>query len=182
MDRDSYYLNIHTAQHPAGAMRGQLDTGALVVPLTADAVTDGGEEDATGTTYLQVSFVAGLVCLYTVTDATPPFVGYHLHEGERGVDGPVVVEFEPPDDATGEVSECLELEEAQIAIDIETHYLQIHTEDHPDGAVRGDDRRDPRDLSPPRRPPPLTGARGGRRYAARDAGARRGLDRFHQPR
>jgi hypothetical protein len=168
-DRDNYYLNIHTAQHPAGAVRGQIDTFGIIVDLSADEVVDGGEEGATGTFYGQAGFMTGRVCHWVVTDGvTPPFTAMHTHRGPAGEDGPPIIEHEPPDDDTGEVSECYDIDQDllfDVIVDLDGHYLQVHTEDHPDGVI-----------------PELAGARRSRGYAAADAGARRGLDRLHQPR
>jgi hypothetical protein len=143
-DRDNYYLNVHNTQHPAGAVRSQIDAGALVVELTGEkVVVDGeagrGEPGATGTLYAQTSFETGFHCQWLVVNATPPFTAAHIHTGAPDEAGPPVLQFTPPDDETGEVSECVDIgldQLHEIAFEAE-HYFQVHTADYPDGAVRG---------------------------------------------
>jgi hypothetical protein len=73
-------------------------------------------------------------------DEEDAVVAAHIHVGDAGVAGDVVVPLftEPP---TGEMTGCvsgvdLELIAAMIA-DPAGYYVNIHTEDFPDGAVRG---------------------------------------------
>jgi hypothetical protein len=68
--------------------------------------------------------------------ATPTAV--HLHRGSAGTNGPVVAEFEPPsmegatDLCEGATPELIE----DILANSEGYYLDLHTAEFPDGAVR----------------------------------------------
>lgn len=74
------------------------------------------------------------------TDADP-VVGVHVHRGAEGVNGPVVVDFGPNELA---LMGCVTDERAILGpivagllADPGGYYLDVHTADHPDGAIRG---------------------------------------------
>ena len=75
----------------------------------------------------------------SVEDIMLPAIGAHLHEGDAGENGPIVVELIPPD-ASGVSSGCEEVSrELALAIiqDPEGYYVNVHTEDFEKGAIRG---------------------------------------------
>ncbi len=98
-----YYVNIHTSTHPAGVMRGQLQKDVLtflshlrgneeVPPVStsgsADVLTTVrvSRNDAGNITGGKVDFAAS----YRF-DAAVTLVGFHIHNGNIGVSGPVVI-------------------------------------------------------------------------------------------
>jgi hypothetical protein len=80
------------------------------------------------------------VCFEIVVfDITLPAIGAHIHEGPVGVAGPVDVALTPPD-ASGRSSGCVSLdheEVSEIIQEAEEYYVNVHTVDFPDGAIRG---------------------------------------------
>ncbi len=74
-----------------------------------------------------------------VSNITLPSVGTHIHEGAKGVAGPVVVPFTAPD-ANGVAAGCATPDAAlmtRIMQNSENFYVNVHTSDFPAGAIRG---------------------------------------------
>jgi hypothetical protein len=100
-----------------------------------------GDEDGSGTAKLRLNQGRQRIC-YTlsVSDITLPAVGAHIHTGAAGVAGDVVVTLEPPD-ATGVSTGCVTGVERSLIKAIRKHpadyYVNVHTTDFLDGAVRG---------------------------------------------
>ncbi|HEU4426393.1 MAG TPA: CHRD domain-containing protein [Pilimelia sp.] len=150
----NFYVNVHNAQHPGGAIRAQLGPtrptdllNLLRGPLVAVAdgsqeVPDGADPDGHG-----VAFVRGQAM--TITFAvnygriTPPTAA-HIHTGVFGVNGPVAVGFFSapgglPANFTavsGVVNAAAPLV-AQINSQPGNYYVNLHTADFPGGAIRG---------------------------------------------
>jgi CHRD domain len=137
----SYYVNVHTAEFPGGAVRGQLvgtSTASFgwVGTLELKGTT---EPNASGTAALRLRSDAGQVCYkLQVANVTLPTVAAHIHRGAAGVNGPVVVPFNAPD-AAGKSSGCTEAA-ASLITEITGgpagFYVNVHTKEHPGGAIR----------------------------------------------
>lgn len=136
-----YYVNVHTSDFPAGAIRGQL-TGTSSASLGwIRALTLNGttEPNATGTAVVRIRSDDGLVCYRLhVANVTLPTVAAHIHRGGAGVSGPVVVGFTAPG-ADGNSSGCSPAAKSLID-DIVGNpagfYINVHTKEHPGGAIR----------------------------------------------
>lgn len=121
----------------------QAATVTLTADLTAEAeVPDPGPEGATGTAALTIDDETGEICFELTIDGLEEgdaVVAAHIHAGEAGVAGDVVVPLftEPTDDMTG----CVEGTDLELVADIIAnpgeYYVNIHTELYPGGAVRG---------------------------------------------
>lgn len=140
-----FYVNVHTTDFPAGALRAQLRQPANAVLLTstmngANEKPNPGDADGTGTGNVLIFTDTGRLC-YTmaVANITLPTAAAHIHRGAADVAGPVVVPFQGPG-ATGTASGCL-TPDPTIARDIAANpasfYTNAHTRDFPGGAVRG---------------------------------------------
>jgi hypothetical protein len=137
----SYYVNVHTGEFPAGAIRGQLSgssTNSFGWVGTLD-LKGTSEPNAKGTAALRIRKDAGLVCYRLhVENVTLPTTASHIHRGDAGVNGPVVVPFTAPG-ANGESSGCATV--AGTLIDEilgkpSGFYVNVHTTEHPAGAIR----------------------------------------------
>jgi hypothetical protein len=137
----SYYVNVHTADFPAGAVRGQLvgtstSSFGWVGTLELKGTT---EPNASGTAALRLRSDAGQVCYkLQVANVTLPTVAAHIHRGAAAVSGPVVVPFTAPD-AAGKSSGCAEAAAsliAEITGNPAGFYVNVHTKEHPGGAIR----------------------------------------------
>jgi hypothetical protein len=141
----SFYVNVHTTDFPAGALRAQLRLPTSVVifnsPMSGtNERPNPGDADGTGTTTLQIFPDTGRLC-YTmvVANVILPTVAAHIHRGGADIAGPVVVPFTGPD-ATGASKGCVTPDPALVRDIVQnpaSFYTNAHTRDFPGGAVRG---------------------------------------------
>ena len=114
-------------------------TGEAEVNDTGDP--NQGDLDGIGSATITVNSGQGEVCHeLSVAGITLPAIGAHIHEGVAGENGPIVVPLEPPPDANGVSSGCEEVSrELALAIiqDPENYYVNVHTSDFENGALRG---------------------------------------------
>lgn len=137
----SFYVNVHTAEFPGGAIRGQLagtsaDSFGTVKTLQLAGTT---EPNAKGVAALRIRKDAGLVCYrLTAEQVTLPTTGAHIHRGAAGANGPVVVPFTPPG-ASGVSSGCAAAAATvidELVANPAGFYVNVHTTEHPAGAMR----------------------------------------------
>jgi hypothetical protein len=135
-----YYVNVHTAGFPGGAIRGQLagarPTVGTILHLDLKGTT---EPNASGTAILRFRRDAQLVCYrLRVQNVTLPTVGAHIHRGAAGTNGPVVVAFEAPG-ASGTSTGCAAAQTSlidDILANPAGYYVNVHTKEHAGGALR----------------------------------------------
>jgi CHRD domain len=147
-----FYVNVHTSAFPNGAVRGQLQRADLEGALLAAQLSganeigpDGqpgvGDEDGEGVATVTVHPEEGRVCFQlSVSGITLPALAAHIHEGRPTLNGGIVVTLEAPD-AAGRSSGCVLAVDALLVSDLfqnpGAYYVNVHTTDFPDGAVRG---------------------------------------------
>jgi len=107
----------------------------------ANEVPGPGDPDGTGTAAVTIDMANSQVC-YTlaVQNITLPATAAHIHRGEVGVKGPVVVPLDLVPDASGNATSCVKADSAllnEIATNPAGFYVNVHTSDFPDGAERG---------------------------------------------
>ena len=115
-----WYLNVHTAAFPGGAIRGQ---------LTGTSAADAGT-----TISLDLKGCYRLVA----RSVTLPTTAAHIHKGAASVNGPVVVPFNAPG-ADGTSSGCATADPSLISDILANragYYVNVHTKEHPTGAIR----------------------------------------------
>ncbi|HVR42285.1 MAG TPA: CHRD domain-containing protein, partial [Thermoanaerobaculia bacterium] len=142
-----YYVNVHTTQFPAGAVRGQLTSAGGVLrgnALSGEAEYPGpGDEDGGGAFILTLDdSLTQLTYDVVVTDIGTDFTGAHIHEAPEGVDGPVIVALmtssAPFVDGRMQGSAAIPAElGARFVETPELFYVNVHTSAFPAGAVRG---------------------------------------------
>jgi hypothetical protein len=141
-DPGSYYLNVHTSDFAAGAVRGQL-TGTSTASfgwVVAVDLKGTSEPNATGTAVVRIRKDAGLVCYRLhAANVTLPTIAAHIHRGAAAVNGPVVVPFAAPG-ADGNSSGCVTASPSTLIDEIIANpagfYVNVHTSEHPAGAIR----------------------------------------------
>ena len=97
---------------------------------------EGAGEDAGGDFSGFVDTSKGTLCYYLETYGLENVTAAHLHKGDKDENGPPVVTLKANED--DEV--CAQVEAdvlMDIARDEEGYYVNVHTEAHPQGAVRG---------------------------------------------
>lgn len=139
-------------------------TSVFVIPADPDMVPDGGEPGASGTFTLYLNSNTETVYYeIELTGVTPPYdspalTATHIHEGDPGETGPPRVVFDDPqpqDDGTLRSSGFVEgpfvtgaedddgndqgagFSLSQIEANPGGFYVDVHTEDFPTGAARG---------------------------------------------
>lgn len=144
------YSGAFAGMSGTGDMSGSTDTTGAVIgeaiswstTLTGAAeVPAPGDPDGTGSAAITVDSANGQVC-YTlsVQNVTLPAQAAHIHRGAAGEPGDVVVPFDLAPDANGSATGCVAVEAAlltEIAQNPTGFYVNIHTSDFPDGALRG---------------------------------------------
>lgn len=109
----------------------------LTAQLAGSAETD---EDGTGTATLVLDPDAGTACWEMTAENIDPVTISHIHEGAEGVEGGVVVDLDL-DGFEGTSEGCNEAAEAEtlqaIIDDPAGYYVNLHNEEFPGGAIRG---------------------------------------------
>ncbi len=130
----------------AGASTGATTSGNLTTvnfstTMAGSQETQPADPDGTGTAAITVDMPNSQVCYnVTVQNITLPATAGHIHRGAVGVSGPPVVPFDVVPDASGNAVSCVKVDAAllnEIATNPAGFYVNIHTTDFPDGAVRG---------------------------------------------
>lgn len=109
----------------------------LTAQLAGDAETD---EDGTGTATVVLDPEAGTACWDITVENVDPITVSHIHTGAAGMDGGVVVDldldgFEGSSEGCNDAADPDTLQE--IIDDPASFYVNVHTEDLPGGAIRG---------------------------------------------
>jgi hypothetical protein len=106
----------------------------------AEEVPGPGDPDGMGTAMVTLDMAGGQASFtINVSNITLPAAAAHIHEGARGVAGPVVVPLMPPG-ANGSSSSSVSVDAAlmeRIRQNPAGFYVNVHTSDFPGGAVRG---------------------------------------------
>jgi hypothetical protein len=113
----------------------------LSATLTGAAERPGpGDPDGAGTATIRVTPGLGRVCFaLTVANITLPSAAAHVHIAPPTDPGPVVVALTAPD-ATGASQGCVSTTRALVKAILKNpsaYYVNVHTSDFPDGALRG---------------------------------------------
>jgi hypothetical protein len=126
------------ADHGGRPLSTVLSGEQEVDPITGEP--GAGDPNGSGLAKLTVNPGQEEICYeLSVEGITLPAIGAHIHVGEAGENGPVVVALTPPD-ASGVSSGCADVSrELALAIirNPENYYVNVHTTDFPNGAIRG---------------------------------------------
>lgn len=121
---------------PTGAQTEPKTT--LRADMSADQeVPQPGPEGATGTATITVEAPERLCYTVTTQNLDEPVIAGHIHEGPKGVAGPVYIDLEW---ATNGNEGCVTTEKEKVdavLADPPGYYVNLHTPSHGDGAIRG---------------------------------------------
>ena len=128
-------LSLLGVAGPAGG--ADADTKTLTAALSAAEETPPGPEGGTGAATIVINMAEKTLCyeLSWSKEVGEPNSG-HIHKGAKGLTGPTVVNFQLPD----KPKDCVKVDGntlEQIAGDPAGHYVNLHTNAYPTGAVRG---------------------------------------------
>jgi len=106
-------------------------TGANEVPPA--------DPDGTGTAHVSVASALNTICTDLEVRDIGAVTAAHIHRGAAGVNGPPVVTLSAPTD-DDDSDDCDVVADAlldEIVANPGGFYVNIHTADHPNGAIRG---------------------------------------------
>ena len=106
----------------------------------ATEVPGPGDPDGTGTATVNIDVNKTEVCYEVAVQRIDRPVGMHIHEGEAGKSGDVVVPFTTPRATDTTTTGCANADAALIARMVATpgrFYVNVHTDAYSQGAVRG---------------------------------------------
>ena len=113
---------------------------AVTILRGSEVVPPPGDPDGQGAAEVRAGDGDGEACFgIEVSGVALPAVAAHVHEAPPGENGPAVLTLAAPDD-DGVVSGCTTADPgvlAAIGAEPENFYVDVHTADFPDGAVRG---------------------------------------------
>jgi plastocyanin len=143
-----YYVNVHTASFPGGAVRGQLFRPQVIGIAELQPSSEVPPSDAQGggfSLFLADADDETRVCYFMGFGIEgEDAVAAHIHQGPEGENGPVVQELQlPPADPEfggAEGTLCVEVDPTlrnDLLADPGDYYINVHTAAHPDGAIRG---------------------------------------------
>lgn len=134
-------LSMIAIASAAVAASPALATGATVLKATmtgAAEIPGPGDPHGAGEATVTLKPAQGQVCFMLHVHDLPPATMAHIHAGDDGVAGPVVVALDAP--ASGMASGCKPVAAdviAAIAKDPAGYYVNVHTAANPKGAIRG---------------------------------------------
>lgn len=117
---------------PAGTQFSTALSGSNEVP-------GPGDSDGQGTVTIKVDPAKKEVCFELAVTSIAPATAAHIHDGKTGVAGPVVVTLSPPP-TDGDSNGCVSVEMdliTRLLKDPSDFYVNVHNDDFPNGAVRG---------------------------------------------
>jgi hypothetical protein len=119
----------------------RLDGRKLTATLTGAAEVPGpGDPNGAGLFEARVNPGQERICYTLSAGNIDEATVAHIHSGAAGVAGPPVHTLAKPEGDDDDVQECQDLDRglAQAIIqNPENYYVNVHTEEYPDGAIRG---------------------------------------------
>ena len=145
MDMTEEPMDMDMTEEPMMGMteEASMDAGCFYAELWGvNEVPGPGDEDGYGVALVSIDPSTDTVCYeVAVANITLPAAAMHIHVNSAGLSGDVVVPFPTAPDADGMASGCTTAETEglleAIAMTPEGYYVNVHTSDFPNGAVRG---------------------------------------------
>ena len=114
------------------------DTGFVANINGASEVPGPGDPNGFGKAEIAINDATNSICTDLEVRDIGPVTAAHIHRGGPGVAGPPVVNLDPPDD--NDSDDCDTVDDAlvdEIRGNPGGFYVNVHTDDYPDGAIRG---------------------------------------------
>lgn len=141
--RDSFYVNFHTAANAGGEIRGQVLSvlrTSLVANLCGGQETPAVTTNASGAGFMSLSRDKLDVSLDAVTNGlSSNATGAHIHRGEKGVAGPVVINLNSRivGNATSGAYSLASVPAFADSVARGLTYFNFHNTANPNGEIRG---------------------------------------------
>lgn len=146
-----YYFDIHNAEFPDGALRGQISATTFskhhdraTVNLRGDQVVPGpGDPNGAGGAFLDIETEPSRICFdVNPSNISSPVNQVDIHRAPVGSVGPSVAVLHGPVVGTDDtrVTGCVGVSDAlatDMAENNADYYVDVHNDEFPDGAVRG---------------------------------------------
>jgi hypothetical protein len=141
-----FYINVHTAEHLDGEIRGQVTpyspNDTFQVLLTETAEVAPAAVDAVGVARFQLNAVPAALLQFRLDVADiQNIIAAHIHKGLPGQNGPIVITLYGGGgafSAASPLSGYATLTDQNL-VDLLTgyYYVNVHTQDKPAGKIRG---------------------------------------------
>lgn len=118
------------------AARSVAEAQSIALRLTGDTEVPGPGSD--GTADATLTYDGDQLCIEGTTSGVGPLTNGHVHAGVAGEAGPAVVDLGVRTDADGPFRGCATVgaEGGVVFVDPASYYVNLHTAEQPDGAVR----------------------------------------------
>ena len=118
---------------------GAEEAMVFTTDLTGAAETpEPGDPDGSGTAKITIKTSTNEICFELSVTGIDEANAAHIHKGDQGSAGPIVVELTPPAGGSSEGCTAVEAEVAnEIAVSPLSFYVNVHNAAFPKGAVRG---------------------------------------------
>ena len=128
-----------TSEEVAGGPTSAQATFGPIQLTGANEIPGPGDEDASGQAHVYLETDGSICYDFIGIDGldTPPTAA-HIHEGDESTAGPPVLTMETPTE--GSLDACAEDQaelSARIAENPAGFYVNVHNEEYPEGAIRG---------------------------------------------
>ncbi len=130
------------ARDTATTVAGALENATrLKATLTGNTEVPGpGDPDGTGTATVNIDVSKRELCYEVSVQRIGRPTGMHIHEGESGKAGDIVVPLTTPTASDTTTKGCSNIDAAlmgRITATPQRFYVNVHSDTHPQGAVRG---------------------------------------------
>ena len=98
----------------------------------------GGDPDGSGLARIEINDVTNSICTDLEVRQIGVVTAAHIHRGSAGMNGPPVVTLDAPDD--NDSDDCDTVDDALVDMIRNSpggFYVNVHTADYPEGAIRG---------------------------------------------
>ena len=137
------YLNVHTEDVPSGELRGQITRllrEAYMCQLSGEQEVPSNISGGSGVAMMSIDRSQSNGHFMVVIDSlNSEFQAAHFHDGEAGVNGPVLFDITPFFiEGNAAFGYWTDMGDAAVAFRTSGVYLNVHTTDSPGGEIRGD--------------------------------------------
>jgi hypothetical protein len=118
------------------------DASEFVAQLSGANEVPPADPDGAGFAEMSFNDTTNTFCTDLEVRQISPATAAHVHRGAAGANGPVVIPIDTPDDDDSD--DCRVIDDAlgdEITNNPGGFYVNVHTADYPDGAIRGQLRR-----------------------------------------